>query len=192
MSSRTRSSTTDLSNPRETRKLYFENRGVAQRSWEPQRRGRTAVGSEGPLGRLGGRVGLCGQHTGERGARQRGHTDFEGSGKMEPGEAGCNPGTGPTATATRQRGELRNGAGGRRPSAPWPVAAPTRREATAGLRRTGFPQFIKRGSGARLKASMRWNLLRVLTPCRSVWPSWQTWRDQSRPRLRRWASGPTF
>lgn len=126
------------------------------------------------------------------GARQRGHTDFKGSGKMEPGEAGCNPGTGPTATATGQRGELRNGAGGRRPSAPWPVATPTRREATAGLRRTGFPQFIKRGSGARLKASMRWNLLRVLTPCRSVWPSWQTWRDQSRPRLRRWASGPTF
>lgn len=125
-------------------------------------------------------------------ARQRGHTDFEGSGKMEPGEAGCNPGTGPTTTATGQRGELRNGAGGWRPSVPWPVAAPTRREATAGLRRTGFPQFIKRGSGARLKASMRWNLLRVLTPCRSVWPSWQTWRDQSRPRLRRWASGPTF
>lgn len=58
-----------LSNPRETRKLYFENRGVAQRSWEPQRRGRTAVGSEGPLGRLGGRVGLCGQHTGERGGQ---------------------------------------------------------------------------------------------------------------------------
>lgn len=56
-----------LSNPRETRKLYFENRGVAQRSWEPQRRGKTAAGSEGPLGRLGGRVGLCGQHTGEQG-----------------------------------------------------------------------------------------------------------------------------
>lgn len=108
------------------------------------------------------------------------------------GEAGCGPATGPTAPAPGRRGEPRNnGARGRRPSALWPVAAPTRREATAGIRRTGFPRFRKRGSGVRPKAAVRGNLLRVLTPCCSVWPSWRTCWDRSCPRLRPWGSGPT-
>lgn len=144
------SSATNLSNDHETRKMNFENKGGARHPWEPRRRSRTAACSEGEAGRMGRAV--PGQRTGERGARQRarhgrGHHGLQGQRQDGERRGRPDPGAGPTTTAAGSRGKFRNGAGGWRPSALWPIAAPPGREATAGLCRPGFPGLITRGFG---------------------------------------------